>query len=195
MKRNSATVTKGPNGPPVNFKKQPTYYSQIAEQLKQFAEKEWDSELGELLYFQLENLKEILGGLKIHPNDVIPKMVSLGFLKMKTNDPPGWYLILKPVHKKNYKATRRLQQIADRLSRNARIICRAGSRERTEYEHLDVIRSIIKDMGHNPDKAIPWLVEKKYLVPMNSLPMEPVSYHVFRTQKEGRDFCKAKGRI
>ncbi|MFC1598696.1 hypothetical protein ACFL2U_01665 [Patescibacteria group bacterium] len=191
MSEKAAKVTKGPNGPEVNFARALTYYQELAEKLAQYAEEEWQD--GEkILFIRTENMSQVFQMLKLEMKDYLGMLVNHGFLKAKANDPPGWYLITEVA--KPQIPTKKLKRIAQRIWKQARVQHTAGKNDHVRFEHLDLIKSMIKEMGFSPYLVIQQLVAKFYFVHPNTLPMEADSYFIFPTQKEGKQFSIAQGR-
>ena len=183
--KKGSTVTKG--GKPVDLgKKHYGYYQEIADKLKPYAETEYGDE--PTLYFRSENLPEVFRTIKVDFKDHHGKMAQLGFFKIKTTDPPGWYFYpegdLQVKDDRQY-TTRQLRAIARKLYKSADRDNSLEDEQRFRFKGL--LEMTLNRWGHNPDRVIPLLEEKNYLV-KRLKQGDPESFFIFRTQKEGQAF-------
>ncbi|MBD3359979.1 MAG: hypothetical protein GF365_04725 [Candidatus Buchananbacteria bacterium] len=181
-------VSKGHDGPKISLKKNATYFKEIIEKLLNLAEYEYN-EFGEKVPFIREgNLQEHLGSLGYHPNTVMPKMMANGYLKIKLSEPPGYYLILEGDQEKTtiILPTKKLRQLARRfwLSADRDII---DGEKKLRFQYLKIIQQKLAGWGYDPDSLIEQMEAKNYLV-KRSKGNEPISYWIFKTQKQGKEF-------
>ncbi len=181
-------VQQGHNGPQISLEKANTYFKEIIEKLLYLAEYEYTAD-DRQPFIREVLIQEHLGSLGYHPNTVMPKMLTTGHLKIKLSEPPGYYLILNGDQEKTtiILPTKKLRQMACRLWISADRDILAGEQKELRFQYLKIIQQKLAVWGYNPDSLIEQMEAKNYLV-KRSKDNEPISYWIFKTQKQGKKF-------
>ena len=175
----------------IALKKDRSHYADIINKLKSFAEQdELVFEDGASIpWIRLENLNGALFSCRVEPQVYQHKLELLGFLRVKTSYPRGWFLSDEP-----YPTDQILMISTDRLRRYARGLyqhrhCQLeeDGQDTLHWMPVSEIIQVLDRWVDNAEQVLAQLVDKKYLVARGEgFPAK--EYYICQTQDEGRKF-------